>query len=126
MKKHLNLEYRWTKIFYASRVAKEVCQICSVRNRPFNLDLENFFLCSTQNFVTLLGCTSQNLILECFFLVSVQINKTLLEMISIYLQPFPICLRATSNSTSNIQYIYIKSSQHTEKMKGEHWYLREK
>lgn len=47
-------------------------------------------------------------------------------MISIYLQPFPIGLRATSNSTSNIQYIYFKSSQHTEKMKGEHSYLREK
>lgn len=61
-----------------------------------------------------------------FFLVSVQINKTVLEMISIYLQPFPIGLKATSNSTSNIQYIYFKSSQHTEKMKGEHSYLREK
>ena len=42
IKKHLNLEYRWTKIFYASRAAKDVCQICSLRNRPFNLDLEDF------------------------------------------------------------------------------------
>lgn len=47
-------------------------------------------------------------------------------MISIHLQTFPICLRATSNSTSNIQHICLKSSQHTEKVKGKLSYLREK
>lgn len=92
-------------------MAKKVCQICALETN-FCLDLEDFPLfCPEVCYSTWMPLIELSFAVF-FSPIPVQINKIILEMKSTHLQPFPIMseVRATSDSTCNIQHICFKGS----------------